>query len=246
MTKHCLFTLAACSVVATLSAGCVSSHSTISQEDRLISAVSKGDIAAVRRALNSGANPNARAGTAAERVTPLMIAVTSDRLDIAGVLLDRGAAVDLHDDDGETALTKAVEWSGKPIVKLLTDHGAEPFQLHRAAISGDANAVAQLLRRNADVNGVDRNGCTGLLVASLLGRVGVVEELLKSGADPNKCDKAGFTPVYQAATKGNARVVELLLKAGARKATKCRGYTPARSAEIYVHDDVVAILARYP
>lgn len=86
--------------------------------------------------------------------------------------------------------------------------------LHRAALRGDAEAVAALIKSGADVNATNEAGATPLHYAA--GSEGVVDLLLKAGANPNACSLTRYTPLHSAAARPNAYgSVKRLLAAGA-------------------------------
>ena len=87
----------------------------------LMKAAVYGDAAAVRAALETLADPNARNDDGA---TALMYAV--DNLEKTKVLLDGGANPNLRSGEGRTALLIAAGWPGSyPVVKLLLENGAD-------------------------------------------------------------------------------------------------------------------------
>lgn len=89
-------------------------------------------------------------------------------------------------------------------------------ELTLAARLGESDNVASLLRRGADVNGLDSEGETALIGASTWGRDNVVKVLLAAGANPNLKDAAGSTPLIGAVSLfGNQDLVMALLSAGA-------------------------------
>ena len=100
----------------------------------LFQAASRGNLAAVRAALNRGNAINGKAGrlTAA---TPLMVAAQLGHTNVVRELLNRGAHVHARDASGKTALHHAV-FGGKPsapaVIKLLMERGAKP--VHRAGV----------------------------------------------------------------------------------------------------------------
>src|ERR1041384_3697668 len=91
--------------------------------DQLFEAVRKGDVAAVTKALDSGADVNAkfRYGT-----TALFKAAERGNAEVAKVLLDRGADVKVKDTFyGATAMTWALQNDHIDVVRLLVQKGAE-------------------------------------------------------------------------------------------------------------------------
>ena len=85
-----------------------------------------------------------------------------------------------------------------------------------AAMRGDVDRVAALLRSGADVNAAQGDGMTALHWAAYNGQVALAETLLAAGADLEAVTRIGdYTPLHHAARHGFADVVEALLSAGA-------------------------------
>ncbi len=84
-----------------------------------------------------------------------------------------------------------------------------------AAFLGNVATVQKALGAGVDVNSVDEERRTPLMLAAFNGHTPVVELLLKAGALPNERDAAGRTPLMFAATGDNAATVAVLLDAGA-------------------------------
>lgn len=102
--------------------------------------------------------------------------------------------------------------------------GPRGLSLHEAALKGETERVASLLRAGADVNARDakRFGWQPLHAAAFAGRVDVARLLLAAGADANATASSGlqWTPLAEAAFAGNASMVRLLLAAGADPAAR--------------------------
>ena len=68
-----------------------------------------------------------------------------------------------------------------------------------------------------DVNRQDRDGNTGLVLASYNGRTDIVKILLAAGADINLRNKYGKTALYYAAQERYIDIQILLREAGAKE-----------------------------
>jgi ankyrin repeat protein len=92
---------------------------------------------------------------------------------------------------------------------------AADSELTTAIKNGEAGVVRTLIRRNTDVNAVERDGTTPLQWAVYNEVPAIVEQLLDAGADVEAVNREGMTPLALAASTGNEEIVELLLDAGA-------------------------------
>lgn len=81
-----------------------------------------GNIKAVRQHIAAGSDLNQKDQYGS---TPLVVAITFDRTDVAGVLMDAGADVNGRNIDGSTPLHTAAFLCRVEIVQLLLDHGAD-------------------------------------------------------------------------------------------------------------------------
>nr|XP_060617017.1 ankyrin repeat domain-containing protein 63 [Anolis sagrei ordinatus] len=136
--------------------------------------------------------------------TPLMLAVLlpepGARLAFARLLLERGAAADLRDDTGRSALSLACE-------------------------RGDLEAAQLLVRHGADPDAPDAEGRSPLMYAAGRGHSALLEWLLRAfrrlgqlGLD--RADRRGRTALQWAREAGHARCVRALRQAGASPAAQ--------------------------
>lgn len=154
----------------------------------LIKAVRNKDMGEVRSRIFSGANVNARA----DGDPVLVIAIKGRYYDIARLLLDNGAYVNMESiPQQETALMYA-------------------------AAAGDEDAVKLLLEFRADVNAGDRQGRTALMKAASNRQEEIVEMLIEAGADVFQTDYVGRDALRYAQEARARGVVKLLEDAGAR------------------------------
>jgi ankyrin repeat protein len=70
------------------------------------------------------------------------------------------------------------------------------------------------LAGNVDVNALDANGQTALILAIQHNHVDIVRALLTHGANPNTADSRGFTPLRAARTRGNLAILAALERNG--------------------------------
>lgn len=180
------------------------------------------DAAAVRRALDAGADPNARPGGGRRSVFLSQVARLSPAL--LGHFVQAGAdvhATDAIDGDGALhALTSTFQDTSEQVA-LLLDAGADPnlrnrvgrTPVYQAAQFGPAPVLALLLARGGDPNVSTEHGANAAHAAAHdAARLLMV---LRAGADPNAHGLRGETPVHAAASRDNLDGLELLAAAGA-------------------------------
>ena len=156
--------------------------------DRFVEALRTGNGKEVLAQIDGGRNPNAYLD---DGLSPLMIAAESGRLDMVRILLERDALPDIR---------SAVE---------------QTTALAVAARHGHENIVALLLKRGAQVKGVDVMSSTPLHYAAREGHLPVVDTLIRMGAPVTLTDKAGGTALSLAAMRGHHEVCRLLVEKGA-------------------------------
>lgn len=156
----------------------------------------------------------------------LHYAAQRGNLELATLLCEQDANVDLLNDDFETPIhlaSHAGPWKSEPateLVRLLTLHGATT-SLHILAVIGDEQAIRELLeRKQIDVNELDRGNRTALFHAAHNNHLQVVQLLLEEGADPNLSDKDGQTPLSSAclhmlSQECDPKIIDCLLSHGA-------------------------------
>lgn len=87
--------------------------------------------------------------------------------------------------------------------------------LFEAVHGQDLSAVKKIIKGGGDVNEIDGEGNTALLIAVLTRQSNLVEELLKLGADPNQARPDGKGPLFVSVRVGEEKIAQLLLKGGA-------------------------------
>lgn len=89
---------------------------------------------------------------------------------------------------------------------------ADPLapRLHAAAAKGDLAAMQSLLAQGADINTLDNQGRTALMLAILGQHQKLVVALMDAGADASLRDQAGFTAADLAVNAGHADWLPLL------------------------------------
>jgi hypothetical protein len=156
--------------------------------------------------------------------TPLSRAAEGGHEAVVGLLLEKGAAIELQDSDGRTPLWWAAEGGRQAVVRLLLENGAaieskdNDFRtpLSQAAEGGHGAVVRLLLEKGAAIESKDGLGRTSLFWAAREGHEAVVRLLLENGAAIELKDSNGLTPLSLAIGEKYDAVVRLLESYGAQ------------------------------
>ena len=165
--------------------------------------------------LAAGADPNAREPVEGSE-TPLHWAASSDDADVARVLIDGGADVDLPGGSIGTPLDNAIGYGCWNVARLLVERGARVENLWVAAALGMVDRLEELVsaRSQADIDGLSQ----AFWHACNAGQRRAAEFLLDAGADVNWVpDYAQGTPLDAAQQRGTQRenVITWLRERGA-------------------------------
>ncbi|AQS41690.1 MAG: Ankyrin repeat protein [Candidatus Tokpelaia hoelldobleri] len=100
-----------------------------------------------------------------------------------------------------------------------------------AAEKGGIAVLKQSLQDGTDINAVNRQGRTAILLAAMNKRYEAVQFLIDSGADINRQDQTCFNPFLWGCLNDDLTLVKLMIKAGADLTLMTRfggvGITPA-------------------
>ena len=192
-----------------------------------------------------------------EQGQKLIEAAKKGEVDVVKGLLAQGVDAMFVDEEGRSALYKAIEcYQSRVLGCLLQAKGKELLRhkenrwgdtpLHRAAGLGDATIVAQLLAYSLDIEDQQNEGMTALYLAAQHGREEAVELLLAQGAQVFSQPNWKGTPLHAAVRHNETKVLKRLLKAD--DAGKCLNHknvnndTPLWDALLTNHSDHAQIL----
>ncbi len=88
------------------------------------------------------------------------------------------------------------------------------------AAQGHDDLIGHALKNGADLEAINEQGCTPLLLAVLYGHAATVSHLLYRGANVHATTPKGETAVSLAAINGHSSVVKLLMAHGADRKQK--------------------------
>ena len=165
--------------------------------------------------------------------TPLAAALHKRHFDIADLLFQHGATMDVRGYERRTLLHAASAGGLTDIVQWLLEHGADvnsvqdslSTPLSMAAANGHREVVQMLLEYNADPDAASDDGQTPLHQASENGYFDTLRLLIQHGgdvnakarhrADVNAKDWSNSTPLHLASSGGSAQLVRFLIMCGA-------------------------------
>lgn len=167
-------------------------------------------------------------------LSPLHLPTTPE---ITNLLLQAGADVKALDSDGHTPLQLSItdeteEYTKEMIIErsiILINAGSETnlfyshgWSLLQHAISKPFDlVVAELLRKDMDLNYIQNEIGTALHLAVSFNNKKVIRMLLKKGANPNIANKVDYwTPLFNGVLTEKEDIVKLLLDYGAQKDIK--------------------------
>ena len=229
--------------------------------------------AAIVALLEAGANLDARdsSGRTALHAAAASTAMGNTAAAAAiAVLLEAGADPTALDDSGLTALQSAPAEGSVLMMALLDAHAGRNVvdpnahdrfgytALHAAARANSRRLIEALVRAGADVDALDNDGHTPLLVAAGARREGdinappatfnpaAITALAAAGADLEVRNANGFTSLHLAAVRNEIAVIPALLEAGASmEPLGRRGSTVLESAMAERNTAAIEILARF-
>lgn len=194
-------------------------------------AVEAGDQALVTRLLTGDPRLVNAPDDDRDRSLPLHVAASTGRLEIARLLLERGAALEGGDKDESTPLGLACMRRQAAMVDFLLERGADVnrrdrngnYALSFALSGGDAAIVRRVVAAGADFNFAGPGGETLMHRIAQRGLTEHLPMLLERGADPNAIDRGRRTPLHHAARNGRPEVIAALLAAGANPSLQDEG-----------------------
>lgn len=176
-------------------------------------------------------------------------AVKGDNAGAINTLIARGFDPNTRDANGQTGLLIALrEPSPRVIDALLASpktnvearNAKDESPLMLAALKGQDELVAKLLKRDADVN---KPGWTPLHYAATGGQISVIKVLLENHAFIDAQSPNGSTPLMMAAMYGSTDSIRLLLTEGADPTMKNeQGLTAANFAQRASRPEAVELI----
>ncbi|XP_064176209.1 ankyrin-3 isoform X25 [Anguilla rostrata] len=171
--------------------------------------------------------------------TPLHIAAHYGNINVATLLLNRGAAVDFKARNDITPLHVASKRGNGNMVKLLLERGAKIdaktkdglTPLHCGARSGHEQVVEMLLDRGAPILSKTKNGLSPLHMATQGDHLNCVQLLLHHEVPVDDVTNDYLTALHVAAHCGHYKVAKVIVDKKANPNAKAlNGFTPLHIA----------------
>ncbi|XP_073541557.1 ankyrin-3 isoform X32 [Phyllobates terribilis] len=186
--------------------------------------------------------------------TPLHIAAHYGNINVATLLISRGAAVDFTARNDITPLHVASKRGNGNMVKLLLDRGSKIdaktrdglTPLHCGARSGHDQVVEMLLERGAPILSKTKNGLSPLHMATQGDHLNCVQLLLMHNVPVDDVTNDYLTALHVAAHCGHYKVAKVLLDKKANPNAKAlNGFTPLHIACKKNRNKVMELLLKH-
>jgi ankyrin repeat protein len=177
--------------------------------------------------IDAGAHVNDRGTDQENGETPLHWAASSDDVDVAAVLIDGGADVEMPNGSIGSPLDNAIGYACWNVARLLVARGAKVDKLWHAGALGLLDRLEELLADSSlatseNINQAFWHACGG-------GQRRAAELLLDRGADlnwvPDYAEGRALDAAHGSGTRQN-NVIEWLESRGARSSQSTKGETP--------------------
>ncbi|XP_062825945.1 ankyrin repeat and SOCS box protein 14 isoform X1 [Anolis carolinensis] len=182
----------------------------------------------------------------------LITAIRHKSYEIASLLIQFGADVNLQCINKRTALHEAARLGLKDMVELLLCSKADPdprssyglTPLALAAQNGHTDILKILLRKGANVLSQASDCASILFEAAGGGNPDCVNLLLEYGADANLPKHSGHLPIHRAAYRGHFLALQILVPVTDHSDIKESGISPLHSAAAGGHPQCLEFLLK--
>ncbi|XP_076290222.1 uncharacterized protein LOC143213811 [Lasioglossum baleicum] len=184
-------------------------------------AVEKGSLKIVEDLLKYREDINMLVDDYSTGLTPLHSAVKGKQVQMAKLLLNYGANINVKDSEGTTPIVNTIQNNDIEMTELILTNGADikqdPKVLCTAVKMGSLKMVEDLLKYGADVNMLDNSNYRDqtLLHHAVIGKqLQMAKVMIKYGANINVTDGWGTTPIAYAIQNGDTEMAKLLVANG--------------------------------
>lgn len=133
------------------------------------------------------------------------------------------------------------------VADIKADSGTDKIKdnIFNAIHSIDYTSINVLLSDGTDIDTVDQQGNTPLMIASKVGNTRILDIILSHNPDINKQNNNGTTALMIAAQTGQNHVVRKLVKHGANLSDRDQdGNTASELAAKFGHEEIVQFFKR--
>ena len=119
-------------------------------------------------------------------------------------------------------------------------------EVFTACENGDISVINKNIKRNFNLDFVNEDGETPLIIATIFNKFDIVEALCKyKKTDINAIDYDGYSALFRAVIDNNKEIVELLLSHGANYINIVDSMFPMSYAVMMGFNDIVRLLYKY-
>jgi ankyrin repeat protein len=155
--------------------------------------------------------------------SPLHLASRGGHVDLARMLVERGADVSAQDQDGSTALHLACRKGHVELAQMLLKNGADVSAqdrdgstvLHFVSRYGHMDLARILIERGTEVAAQDLDGSTALHLTCRKGHADIARMLIEHGANISAQEEDKSTALHLASENGHVDLAKMLLRCGA-------------------------------
>ena len=189
----------------------------IKSRTALLSASHFGYEHAIRILLKAGADPNIADENGETCLHHAVLGECSK--EVLRKMLDQGANVNATCNMSHTALMLALHQRNSDAINVFLNAGINPFIadgngntcLHHAVlVHSNKKTLQAIVDNGADVNALNKENESPLILASIMRNVGAIYVRLEAGADPNIADADGNSCLHHAIMGGRCRGNALL------------------------------------
>lgn len=186
--------------------------------------------------------------------TPLFAAIYRNRVDVARLLMEKGANLEYRNEERATAMHLAAERGTPEIAQLLLDAGMNVDALDGFggtpllhAMRGDTLMVNWLIDHGAQVDALSDTSTAPIVNAVYARNTAGMRALIGRGANVNGSGRPGDVPLLITAMQGNEELAAILLDAGAdiEVADSHYGRTPLHWSAIRGQSGLASLLLEH-
>jgi len=221
MTRLALFAFLIGLAATAVTAQTAPSVREIAAYEGLFKAAQEGDVTAIRRLVEGGANVDARDPRGR---TPVHVAAFASQDEALRALAEAGSDMNALDGQAYDAVTIAAVADDPHLMSLAIELGNDPglttspydgTALIAAAHLGHVEVVRRLIAAGAPLDHINNLHWTAVMEAVVLGDGGenhraVLDALLTAGSDRTLADREGVTPLRHAESRGYSEMAERL------------------------------------